>query len=78
MEKMGRRLTGSSGEIFSDFFLNIRWKHSELSVVCREKGYSGAAHRFGSSFSDDELEEALFNIHPDKSPGIDGMNVAFY
>ncbi|KAH9790374.1 reverse transcriptase domain-containing protein [Citrus sinensis] len=29
-------------------------------------------------FTDADVKEALFNMHPDKSPGPDGMNPAFY
>ena len=29
-------------------------------------------------FTDADVKEALFSMHPDKSPGPDGMNPAFY
>ena len=31
-----------------------------------------------ASFTDVDVKEALFGMHPDKSPGPDGMNPAFY
>ena len=46
--------------------------------MVEEKVTTDMNERLLAPFSHEEVENALFVIHPNKSPGPDGSNVGFY
>lgn len=48
-----------------------------LTLVWRQIDYSNNLELMGD-FSDEEFMEALFQMDPNKAPGVDNLNPAFF
>lgn len=51
---------------------------TEILEIIKEKISLGQNQMLTEDFTREEIQEAIFLMHPDKSPGPDGMNPVFY
>ncbi|KAJ8624647.1 hypothetical protein MRB53_033177 [Persea americana] len=65
-------------EYFRNLFTSGGYQSEELLNCVEMKVTSEQNSMLMAPFSAIEVKEALFGMHPDKSPGPDGMNPAFY
>ncbi|XP_073153234.1 uncharacterized protein [Henckelia pumila] len=63
---------------FQNLFMSNGDKIHNLASLCSKRLDQDHIHLLLQPFDEDEVKEALFSMHPDKSPGPDGMNLGFY
>ncbi|CAJ2644561.1 unnamed protein product [Trifolium pratense] len=71
-------LCGVAKNYFNALFRNISGIHEPVLNLIQQRVTEEDNHLLMAPLTKIELQQALFQMHPDKSPGPDGFNPAFY
>lgn len=84
MDDHGNSVTSQEGlcDLAANYFMNLfERSNSDVDYVInhlQRKLNEEDNALLLAPFSDDDFKYATLNVHPDKSPGPDGLNAAFY
>lgn len=80
----GNKISDEQGlrDVAKNYFVNIFQNHGSASSpvidVINQSIFAPDNERLMAPFTKAEFREAMFSMHPDKCPGIDGFNPGFY